>query len=70
MNKLYLKFDGHAGFDDYFVPLENKEDTWSEILSVIEDILDNKYLDNDSKLLGLSLSFEIVNKIPDDLELD
>jgi len=65
MKKHYLKVDDYNGYDSYYFPL--KEDkTWKEVLSKLEIILDEVFCANDEKLAGMSVSFEIVDSLPED----
>lgn len=65
---LFLKVGPHQGYDDFYFKLDPKTRNWSEILDKIEDVLDEKYVENDHKLEGISLSVEIVDVAPDEVE--
>ena len=70
MKKLYLKINEYNRFDDFYIPLSCKDDTWKEILDHIESSLDDKYLDNDKSILGIKFSMEVVDETPEDLDTD
>ena len=70
MKKLYVKINEYNGFDDFYIPFNNKDETWADLLSTIESTLDDKYLENDKELLGLKLSLEIVDELPKDIEME
>jgi len=65
--KLYIKFMKYNGYDDFYTPLIIKDGTWKEILDQIENVMDDKYVDNDNQLLGMKVSFEIVDTLPQDI---
>jgi len=70
MSKLYLKINDFRGYDEFYQTLSPKEKTWSEIICHVESCLDDKYIENENQLLGIKMSLEIVDKVPDDVELD
>ena len=65
---LYLVLSPYKGYDDFYIPLSEKEKTWAEVLSNIEYALDDAYLEHDT-IEGISLSIKIVKDIPEDVEL-
>ena len=68
MKTLYMKISKYNGYDDWYLPLVSQDGTWKEILDKIESALDDKYLDNESLVLGINFSMEIVDRQPEDLE--
>lgn len=67
--KLYLKVGEYNGYDDFYFQLNSKDKTWNSVLEKIESVLDDKYLDNGSKLEGIKVSVEIVTVMPDEVEM-
>jgi hypothetical protein len=65
MSKKYLKLSPSHGYDDWYVPLDEKENTWKEVLGHIESALDEQYEDT---ILGTKLEIEIVSELPEDIE--
>lgn len=70
MKKLYLKINDCRGYDEYYSPLKNEDKTWKEILDLVEQSLDENYVENNDQLLGVKLSFEIVDTLPADIDAD
>lgn len=68
--KLYLKVSPFRDYDTYYYPLTSKDKTWKEILNLIEDNLEDQYLENNDTLEGLKLNFEIVKELPSYVEMD
>lgn len=72
--KLYLKVKDYNGYDEYYLKVVNpgtptwKNQTWKNILNGVEFVLDQKFLDNKKKLVGIKMEFEIVDKVPEDFE--
>jgi len=58
--KLYLKTNSVNDYDDYYFYLDQEDKTFKDILERVEYLLDSRYLDNDSKLDGIKVGFEIV----------
>lgn len=67
---MYLKLKEINGYDDYYYPLDPENETWAEVLGLLESALDDKYLKNDSNIDGVKLEIEIVSKMPDDVEIE
>lgn len=67
---LFLKLLDHKGYDEYYMPLDAKDKTWKSIMESIESALDDKFLDNDSNLEGISLTVEIVREDPDIIDIE
>ncbi len=68
--KLYLKINDFRGYDEFYSPLNSKEKTWKEILDLVEQGFDQKYGENGDKLLGIKMSFEIVDTLPADIDAE
>ena len=64
----YLKIEEHNGYDDFYYKLDDKDKTWRGVLDQIESVLDDKYSKNEDNLVGIKLSVEIVDVLPDDVE--
>jgi len=63
-----IKIKNYNGYDDYYITLKEKGNNWQEILDIIEQYLDDKWFENDEKVNGIKVEFEIVDKMPEDIE--
>ena len=67
--KMFLKFSDYNGYDEFFMPVSDTDKTWGSVLNHIETVLDQKYCNNEEKLIGIKLEVEIVADAPDDIEM-
>ena len=67
---LYLKVNDYKGYDTFYMKIDSKDKTWQSILDLIEPVLDDKYIKNDDNIVGVKLSVEVVDKLPEDIEAE
>lgn len=66
MNNIYLKENDHGGdYDTYYHVIKDR-DSLKEKLSIIDLIIDRKYLENNDNVVGIKLDLEIVELTPEE----
>lgn len=58
----------YKGFDDYFIPVNEADDTWRSVLCSIHSVLDDRYLDNRDGLEGIKLNIEFRMEDPANID--
>lgn len=66
--EIYLRIKEYNGYDDFYTPIDTSDKTWGSIMDRIESVLDDKWLDNDGKLEGLSLEIDFVTELPEGID--
>lgn len=68
---LYLKIKNYQRYDDFYISLKHKDDdgSWNVIYDELDTVLDDRLAENDNKLDGVKLEFEIVSELPENIEL-
>lgn len=54
-----LKVQNYQGYDAYHIPLEDRDETWQEVLDYIEGVLDEQYNKHDT-MIGVKIDAEII----------
>jgi len=69
MTKKYLKIipspDPH--FDTFYYNLSS-DNNWKDVLSHVEQALEQQWFDLDENTVGIKMEIEIVDTLPDDIE--
>lgn len=66
--QIYLKIKEYNGYDDFYTPINMKDNTWASTLEYIESVLDDKWLDNEGSMNGITLEMEFVDELPEDID--
>ena len=62
-----LRIENYRGCDTYYMPLEDKDGTWEEVLSYIEAVLDDQFCKTKT-IVGCKIEAEVVEMTSAEIE--
>ena len=60
----------HSSYDTYYQPINKKDKTLKSVLELLENELEAQFINNEEKLIGIKFNIEIVDTIPEDVEIE
>ena len=70
--KRYVKItpSPNTAYDTYYYNIPDRENTWSSILNAVEEALETQWFENEEDTLGIKVTLEVVDTVPEEVEYE